>query len=282
MLHQTEGTSQPAGLRPFWNFGAASLGPAFTGFAEWVQEEAARAGASRVFCLMREGELLARLVNGARPADASGVPAERFWLSRQVCARASVLEGSVEELRRLVARRDTPTLRELCGTLGLSLTDLPGLAEHGDRRIADHGLGDEVIDLVAFDPDLRERVVAGSQALRRRLLRYIEQHRPAGEPRLVLVDLGWGATIQATVEQLLREGGIDCTTVGLYLLTHHVALHRALDGVEIHGYLGEFGVPDGPVAAIRRSPEILEQVCMPDSGSQVDLTEELAPVLADA
>src|SRR5207302_5632840 len=60
------------------------------------------------------------------------------------------------------------------------------------------------------------------------------------------------------------------------------ALDRALDGVAIHGYLGEFGVPEGPVAAIRRSPEILEQVCMPDSGSQVDLTEELAPVLADA
>ena len=248
-----------------------------------MQEQAARAGTSRVFCLMREGELLTQLVNAAGPrgGQAGGVVAEPFWLSRQVCARASVLEGSVEELRRLVVRRDTPTLRELCGTLGLSLADLPGLAEHGDRRIADHGLGDEVIDLVAFDPDLRERVVAGSHALRRRVLRYIERHRPPGESRLALVDLGWGATIQATVEALLREGDVDCTTVGLYLLTHHVALDRALDGVEIHGYLGEFGVPEGPVAAIRRSPEILEQVCMPDSGSQVDLTEELQPLLAD-
>ena len=39
-------TRQPEGLRPFWRFGAASLGPVLTGFAEWVQAEAARAGAS--------------------------------------------------------------------------------------------------------------------------------------------------------------------------------------------------------------------------------------------
>src|SRR5204862_2136767 len=164
----------------------------------------------------REGELLARLVNGARTPDAPGVLAEPFWLSRQVCARASVLEGSVEELRRLVARRDTPTLRELCSTLGLSLAGLPGLAQHGDRRIADHGLGDEVIDLVAFDPDLRERVVAGSHALRRRVLRYIERHRPPGESRLALVDLGWGATIQATVEAPRPGAAVDGTRAGPY------------------------------------------------------------------
>jgi hypothetical protein len=34
------------------------------------------------------------------------------------------------------------------------------------------------------------------------------------------------------------------------------------------------------VAPIIRSPEVLEQVCMPDHGSQVDLTAELEPVLA--
>ena len=56
---------QPEELRPFWEYGAASLGPAFTGFAEWVHHRAADAGVSKAFCLMREGELLAGLVNGA-------------------------------------------------------------------------------------------------------------------------------------------------------------------------------------------------------------------------
>jgi hypothetical protein len=36
------------------------------------------------------------------------------------------------------------------------------------------------------------------------------------------------------------------------------------------------------VDAIMRSPEILEQVAMPDHGSQIGLTEDLRPILADA
>ncbi len=282
VLHRVEGARQPAGLRPLWDFGAASLGPAFTGFAEWVHEQAALAGASKAFCLMREGELMAQLVNRARAAETSGVEAEPLWLSRQVVARASIVEGTVDELQAFFRRREMPTVRELCRSLGLSLEDLPAFAAQADRRIDDHALGDEVADAIVFDPDLRAKVVAGSHALRRRLLRYIEQCRPAGESRLVLVDLGWGGTIQATVEQLLVESGVDCHTVGLYLITHHVALDRALDGLELHGYLGSFGVPEESVRAIARSPEILEQVCMPDHGSQIDLTEELQPVLVDA
>ncbi len=283
VAHRVEGVRQPAGLRPFWDFGATSLGPAFAGFGEWVHEAARAAGASKVFCLMREGELMTALVNSAGAAETSGVVAEPMWLSRQVVARASIVEGTVDEIRALFDRREMPTVRELCSWLGLSLDeDLPAFAAQAGHRIDDHALGDSVADAIAFDAELRAKVVAGSHALRRRLLRYIEQRRPAGESRLVLADLGWGGTIQATVEALLREAGVECRTVGLYLITHHVALSRALDGLEIHGYLGSFGVPSDSVTAVARSPEILEQICMPDHGSQIDLTEELAPVLADS
>jgi hypothetical protein len=69
---------------------------------------------------------------------------------------------------------------------------------------------------------------------------------------------------------------------GLYLVTQELALQRALDGLELHGFLGSFGVPGPEVRSIMRSPEILEQVCMPDVGSQIDLTAELEPVLGDS
>jgi FMN phosphatase YigB (HAD superfamily) len=280
VLHRAEADRQPEGVRPFWSFGAASLGPPLTAFAEWVHEEAARTGCSRAFCLMREGELLASLVNAARPAG-SGLVAEPLWLSRQVCARAAIAEGTREELEALWMRRQLPTLREYLTALGLAPDDLPALADQSERRMDDAGFGDEVIDAVVHDPALRARVVARARELRRRILRYVESVRPPGEERLLVVDLGWRATIQATLDRLLSEAGVECRTLGLYLLTSEAAAPRLLDGVEAQGFLASAGVPEDPVEAIIRSPEILEQVCMPDHGSQIDLTEDLRPILAD-
>ncbi|HVE68939.1 MAG TPA: HAD family hydrolase, partial [Solirubrobacteraceae bacterium] len=282
VLGRAERARQPEGLRAFWEYGAASLGPAFTAFAEWVHARAEREEVSKAFCLMREGELLSRLVNAAAPACDSAVTAEPLWLSRQVCARANIVEGTREELEALFERRRLPTLREFAGTVGAPLEAFGELGRDADRWLDDAGFGDEVIDAIVYGPDLRMAVVAHAQELRRRILRYLESVRPPGEETLLLVDLGWGATIQSMAQRLLREAQVPCRTVGLYLVTGEKAAQRALDGVESHGFLASFGLPEDEVLAVMRSPEVLEQLCMPDHGSQVSITEELQPVLAEA
>jgi FMN phosphatase YigB (HAD superfamily) len=280
VLGRVEGARQPEGLRAFWDYGAATLGPAFAAFAEWVHHRAEVAEVSKAFCLMREGELLSRLVDQAAEPCGSRVVAEPLWLSRQVCARAAIVEGTSEELQAMFTRRRLPTLREFATTVGLAVEDFGELAAHADRWLDDAGFGDEVIDAVVFDAGNRARVVAQAQELRRRIVRYLESVRPPGEDRMLLVDLGWGATIQSMAQRLLEESGVECRTVGLYLVTGERAADRALEGIDSHGFLGAYGVPEAQVDAIMRSPEILEQLCMPDHGSQVDLTEELRPVLA--
>ena len=120
VLHRTEGTGQPEALAPFWRFGATALGPPMAGFAEWIHERAAEAGVSKVFCMMREGKLLSELVNSGAAGAASPVTAEPIWLSRQVCARASIVEGTAAELDALFQRRRMPTVGEFCRTLGIS------------------------------------------------------------------------------------------------------------------------------------------------------------------
>jgi hypothetical protein len=282
VLGRAERVRQPEGLRAFWEYGAASLGPSFTAFAEWVHARAGQEEVSKAFCLMREGELLSRLVNRAAPACGSEVVAEPLWLSRQVCARANIREGTREELEALFERRRLPTLREFAATVGAPLEMFGELARDADRWLDDAGFGDEVIDAIVHGPDLRMAVVGQAQELRRRILRYLESVRPPGEETVLMVDLGWGATIQSMAQRLLREAGVPCRTVGLYMVTGEKAAQRALDGVESHGFLASFGLPKDEVRAIMRSPEILEQLCMPDHGSQVSITEELQPVLADA
>ena len=63
------------------------------------------------------------------------------------------------------------------------------------------------------------------------------------------------------------------------MVTQRVAAERRLDGVSIDGFLGSGGLPDQLVRSITRSPEILEQACMPDFGTQLDLDPDLTPVL---
>jgi len=282
VLHRVEREAQPPELAPFWAFGAAALGPALTGFADWVQERAADAGASKAFCMMREGRLLADMVNAASPAVSSPVRAEPIWLSRQVCARASIVDGTPEELNGLFQRRRMPSVAEFCSTLGVEASEVPGFAHMPGARLHQAGLAVRLVEQITLHPTLRTRIVAQSAELRGRIVRYLESVCPPGEERLVLVDLGWGATIQTLVDGLLRRAGSDLTTTGLYLITTDRAAERMIEGADVHGYLANAGQPTRPVDAFMRSPEILEQICMPDHGSQVGIDENLEPVLAQA
>jgi len=282
VLRRVEAESQPAELKPFWTFGAASIGPPLAGFADWVQERASEAGVSTAFCMMREGKILSELINTAAASVPSPVDAKPIWLSRQVCARASIVEGSAEELGRLFQRRRMPTVGEFCATLGVDCAELSDFADMAGARLHEPALGARLVERLASDRELRARIVASSAELRSRLVRYVEGLRPPGEERIVLVDLGWGATIQTLLDGLLREAGSELKTTGLYLMTTDRAAERMLDGADVHGYLASAGHPAAPVEAFMRSPEILEQICMPDHGSQVDLDAGLEPVLEDA
>ena len=286
LLHRTELHQLEPELKPFWAYGAACLGPALTAFAEWVVESTAAIGSGTAHCLMREGELLAELVDAAAGYMGVEVRGKPIWLSRHVCARASIFEGSERELRTLLVRRRPPTVRELCETLGVDVETSAKLREKADARLDDVATLDATFAELSADPELRQAIVNSARQLRERVMQYLRREA-GGDERLVLVDLGWGGTIQSLVHQLLRRDPAvnesnELPIHGLYLVTQELALQRALDGLELYGFLGGFGVPGPEVRSIMRSPEILEQVCMPDVGSQVDLTADLEPVLGEA
>lgn len=282
VLNRAERDSQPDELLAFWDYGAAVLGPVLAGFAAWVHRRAADHGAERVFCLMREGALLADLIASAGPGCSSELEAEPLWLSRQVCARAAIIEGTRDELRELTFRQRKPTAAELFATLGLERSDLGPLERHADARLDQKALLEAVVDRVVFDPALHERVVDAARAHRGRIVRYLRSRAGADARRVVLVDLGWGATIQSLLDRILEAEGERLETVGLYLVTNERAGERMLDGTLVEGFLGEIGHPEPHVASLMRSPELLEQACMPEHGTQVDIDQDLRPVLAPA
>ena len=277
-LRRSDGASLPTELRPWWATGATVFGPVFTGFAEWVHERAAAAGAGEVFCVMREGAFLAPLVEAARLQRGAGARASTLWVSRHVCTQAAVVDASTGELEAFLHRRQAPTLALACEGLGLAAEDLPDLAGRAGDRLDDEALRRQFLWAVAVSEALRAKVVAHCSDVRRRLVNHVVGAVGRSSGQAVLVDLGWGATIQAALDVALRAEGVELRTLGLYLITNEAAVGRMLDGVAAEGFLGTVGLPDPAIRWIMRSPEVLEQVCMPEVGSLRGFDDRGAPV----
>jgi FMN phosphatase YigB (HAD superfamily) len=279
-VSQVEGHGLPAATDAYWRFGATVLGPVFTGFAEWVHRRARDENVGTVYCMMREGEFLSRLINGARGYLRSPVRGEMLWLSRHVSSRAAVFEADLDELRTFLDRQVSPTLSDLCDTLGVSLGQLPELGADADTRLDDPQLADRVLRRLTEQPHVRAAIVANAAEVRGRLVDYFLRTVKPVNGKAVVVDLGWGCTIQVNLDAALANAGAGIDTLGLYLLTNEGALGRTLDGVRSEGFLASAGVPD-QAAWITRSPEILEQICMHDEGTLVDFSDSGEPILRD-
>jgi FMN phosphatase YigB (HAD superfamily) len=264
--------------RVAWRTGAAVFGPIFTGFAEWVLDRTEAEGAERVFCVMREGAFLVPLLEAARRQRGRGPEPCRIWLSRYVCTQAAIVDGSPDEIEMFLGRRQPPTVAAACVGLGLDPAALGRLAARAGDRLDDPALRRQFVEIVTASPAVRDAVLEHASTVRRRLVRHVVETAGEQAGTAVLVDLGWGATIQAGLDAALRAEDVELGTLGLYLLTNDAAVARVLDGLRAEGFLGSVGLPEPAVAWIMRSPEILEQVCMPATGSLRGFDEEGRPV----
>jgi predicted HAD superfamily hydrolase len=268
-------------LEPYRAYGAAVLGPVFAGFAEWIHREAHRAGARRVHCLMREGAFLTELVNRVNEHLEGDVEAVPLWLNRRLCLRASITRLDRETLDTLVAHRSEPTVREVLDVLGLDASEVPSYSTQMDTSLGDPLIREGLIKRLTAEPHIEARVLAEARVLRERIAAMVGRQARDGEP-LVIVDVGWGATIQRYLQATLEAAGLPSHTVGLYLVTAGRAASAAVHGAEIYGFLGDYGLPSATTDVVLRSPELIEQICMPDHGTQVGIDATLAPELLAA
>jgi FMN phosphatase YigB (HAD superfamily) len=271
----------PPGMAPYWDYGATILGPAFAGFADFVAREARDLNITSVSCLMREGTFLSELVNAAddarRNPDQEPLSAAPLWLNRHTCLVASMERITHDGLEHLYKGRTSLTMRQALALLGLTPLDVPALAGHGDTRLDDQTIRAALIKELEGSEELQAKAWAHARKQRERVVALLEAAADENG-RLLLVDLGWGASIQDLANRCLRAAGSHVFTTGLYLLTHQGATERLTKGTEAYGFLADSGGPHELTDVIMRSPEILEQVCTADVGSQLGLDADLQPI----
>jgi hypothetical protein len=265
-----------------WETGASVFGPVFSGFSEWVLERAALLGADRLLFLMREGQLLLEFVERALPTAGPQPTLRTAWVSREAVARASIFDGSDEELLAFLDRLRPPTPSQLTTSFGLGPADLPELElleQRFELSREPERLAREFVDLVLSREKLVQKIVEVSAQKRAWLMGYLRQVAGPGSGPVCLVDVGWSGSIQESLHTMFVRDGDPIQFHGLYLLAHVGSAARALRGVRLEGYLGTLGTDPFDVAAITGGAEIVELVSTCDEGSLLEIDMDGRPVL---
>ena len=247
----------------FWHhYGATVLGPIAVHYANWVLRHAAARGIRRIAPLMREGELLGRLI--AREAERLGIDVDvrPLAVSRAALYLPSLTRFDETEFRSLGAEIYL-TLRDV--TVMFGLDDLPdALLPHADRPLVDL-LGTEFgKDAEAYHAArsyllaerTKDRILAKARQARRDLVAYVETEL-ADAGQVALVDIGAKGSMFERLGQMPELGGRYDFHGYLFYATPD-ALHRMARGlrVQIHMPLTAAALEQAKV--VYRSPQFFE------------------------
>lgn len=265
-----------------WRYGAAVLGPVLTGFVEWAAFSAHSRGTKLLWCPMREGELLAKLINNAARVRGWDVHAKPIWLSRHVTSLAGLDCFDTDAVHGFIRRSYQLSVRQLLAILHLRVGEVPSLAAQLNTIIDSGAIADQVSIALTETPHIKNRLAVTVTAARERLIRVLRAAGALDDRELTLVDLGWGGTIQLQLAGVLRIAQIDVTPSGLYLATDDRSMKVYNAGLRAEGYLAQAGHPREVAGPITRSPEVIEQCINALCGSLIDFGEDGSPVLGPA
>lgn len=260
----------------FWRYGAATLAPAFAAFARWIVASARDQGLRKIYGLMREGRFLKRVVEATAAAMKVDLAVEELWLSRRAVIRAAFGPDSMDLLTEAVLLTPGRTTDEIFGNLGLSRSD-PGLAGF---NVSQPDALLRLCQAIATDVAVRDKVFANAAKLRAQLFTGIGKvvDLSANEP-LVVVDLGYMATIQAVLARLFAREGVKRPLAGWYFALNDKAMRNVLSSVDARAFMSADGYSSAATKILTRTPDVLEHACMCDAGTLSHFDQAGAPVL---
>lgn len=253
--------------------GHGVLGPVLTTFARWIAGEKAAAeaacgGRAHLLFLMRDGHLPRAAFTAAMP----GVESHAVEISRFAATAAGM--GDPAAVRRFV-------LEEIGDNSGLELLRQLLIEEDEGRALLAtlpvRGRALALADAVTSSRWL-PTIVARGRAYADRMIGYLRQHiAPAPGDTIILVDIGYNATVQNRIHALLAAA-FGVHVAGRYLILSETEQ----SGLDKRGLLDRSWLDATALQAITTSVAVLEQFCTVAQGSVIDYGEEGAPIRATA
>lgn len=258
-------TARSAEQSPAFNLGVTVLGPvmaAFDAFIEARRTALAREGARvAIGFLGRDGLLPYRVWQASH--DETGAYLE---INRRVSlvGSADTLEPLSELLSRVV-KIDAPTFIDIVKVQPPAVMNF--FAQNPDGIASGRELADALPDLM--DPREITDIAAG---IRSRLLAYIRAKIANFDDctDLILVDLGYSASVQKSLRRIFDREGIRTRLHGVYLLTLDDAFDDVADDDTAEGLISDRIVTPHVKRMLIRNVALLEQLCCSDEGSARD------------
>ncbi|MGE5514962.1 MAG: hypothetical protein ACM31D_03985 [Bacteroidota bacterium] len=250
-LWATRDGAAPAAATPEW-IGHHVLGPVLAAWADHVAAALTHAPDLHALALHRDGAVLGEAVRRHTPALAGRIG--EAWLSRRGSATAAVADAHDREglANLLIRMRHRPaTAAEAAADLGLhrpaEAPDTPLIGDAFER----------FCDQVAA-PALSAKLEHHVGEARRTLLAHLDNSGlPKGVP-LMLLDVGYAATVQRCLTRVLARAGRKQVVHGLYFATSPGALWAMAEGGSVTGVFGMLGAPEPFGPTFLRHRDVVE------------------------
>jgi FMN phosphatase YigB (HAD superfamily) len=253
---------------PGFHLGVTVLGPAMAAFDAFIEARRAALVAQgakvAVGFLGRDGFLPHRIWQEAH--DETGAYLE---INRRVSlvGSADTLEPLSDLLSRVV-KIDAPTFVDIVKVQPPAV--MAFFAKHPDGIASGSDLADALPDLM--DPREITEIATGVRA---RLLAYLRATIPDFDhcTDLILVDLGYSASVQKSLRRIFDCEGIRIRLHGAYLLTLDDAFDDIADDDTAEGLISDRVVTPHIKRMLIRNVALLEQLCCSAEGSARDYRE---------
>jgi FMN phosphatase YigB (HAD superfamily) len=262
-------------------YGAFIAGPVLVAFANWIVEECILTRQTVVYCLMREGQFLARLINETAEARSVNITARPLWVSRFAIRSANLAEASEKEVIGFLHRiRPVDVQPDLLIKMGVF--ESQDAQEWHAAAIRDDDVCRKISIITAKlrnDPERLNRVRRVAKQRKEALINYLRNEGLLGVDDATVVDLGWGGTIQASLSRLIQSERPGAKLSALYLATDLRIRELDKENSPWKSFLYVSGEPRATCGILQRTPELLEQFTMCASGSLREFAPDGAPVL---
>lgn len=262
MLHRPPSEIDKDG---YVRYGAQILGPVFSPFVHWVSAICSEENIDVVLPLMREGYMIDKLLSSH-----SDIVSRPAYLSRRVLFQATLTKADRSILESLKFGNLESTVCDYLELIGLYSADTPEFYEILEESISKGDIFHQLLNTIVQTPHLIAKVRGRAQDVRKGVIAHIKTLTKTERgiaKKIALIDVGWNATIQRLLQNILIEEEIDLQVIGLYMMTTPTVNDLTFSGIFAKGFYVDGGYPTPDFISLSRTLEIFEQSCAPSHGS---------------